>query len=961
MKKNIILLLMLCTVVSVSATPSFSLYDLRCEQEKNPVGIDTQRPCFSWKTYSEKRNFIQSAYQILVSDTPEALNNNEGNVWNSGKVNSSQSVLTSFDGKPLKSFAIYYWKVRTWDKDNNLSEWSESQTFVMGLTDAKYWGNAVWIALEKDRKEEYTVPARLDFKNIRETMGERSIGFYKLPQLRKTFTVQKPVKRAVVFVAGLGHFDLFLNGEKVGNHFLDAGWTKYDKQALYVAFDLTGNLNTGENVMGVMLGNGFYNIPLERYLKLIISHGAPKMKLYLHIEYIDGTTDKIISDKSWKATESPITFSSIYGGEDYDAGRVQEGWTNAGFNDKVWQQAIITDYPGTLNAQRATPLTVHSMIPTVKIFRNSKGRWIYDLGQNFSGIIRIAVKSKESKTILFRPAELLKNDSTSTQSGSGGPFYFAYTAKGEGQTEHWQPQFTYYGFRYVEVEGAVPAGKINPENLPEIEAITGLHTCNSADEAGSFVCSKPMFNQIHSLIDWAIRSNMASVLTDCPHREKLGWLEQAHLMQYSLQYRYNLSRLYPKIMEDMRASQLSGGCIPTIAPEYVRFANGFEDTPEWGSAFIISPWYIYKWYGDRRLLEEYYPAMQRYLEYLGTRADNNIVAYGLGDWFDIGPNRPGYAQLTANGVTATAIYHYNVTIMQQIASILGKSGDEARYRELAGKIKKAFNEKFYDNATGKIERNSQTANAIALYTGLVPDERRAAILQNLIDDIRERGNALTAGDVGYRYVLRALEDGGRSDVIFDMNSRYDVPGYGWQLAHGATALTESWQAYGYVSNNHFMLGHLMEWLYSGLGGIRQQENSIAFREIVIDPQITGDVQNATTSYESPYGTIRCKWMKTDEDFSMEVSIPANSIAEIYLPAMDVRQITTYGLPLSALDDIVVTGLNKGKLQLKVGSGNYQFHVTLSSEEIDLSNVFINLTNDGNINEQSSEKLRGGRN
>ncbi|MDR0724968.1 MAG: glycoside hydrolase family 78 protein [Prevotellaceae bacterium] len=925
MKKSLIFLFIL-SAFSVSAAPTFSLYDLTCEEEKNPVGIVTQQPCFSWKTYSEERGFIQSAYHILVSDKPEALEQNTGNVWNSGKIESSQSVLTPFAGKPLKSSAIYYWKVRTWNRKNQPSEWSEIQTFTMGLTDAKDWGNAIWIALEKDRKEEYTVPARLDFKNIRKTMGERSIGFYKLPQLRKTFTLQKPVKRAVAFVAGLGHFELFLNGEKVGNHFLDAGWTKYDKQALYVAFDLTGHLQTGENVLGMMLGNGFYNIPFDRYLKLIISHGAPKMKLHLRIEYIDGTTGEIVSDTSWKTTESPVTFSSIYGGEDYDAKLFRDGWAKPGYNDASWQQAIPTDYQGTLSAQRATPLTIHSAIPTVVLYRNSQGKWIYDLGQNFSGIIRISVKSKESATILFRPAELLKEDSTSTQKASGEPFYFSYTTKGGGQTEHWQPQFTYYGFRYVEVEGAVPAGKDNPEHLPEIETLTGLHTCNSANEAGSFVCSKPMFNQIHSLIDWAIRSNMASVLTDCPHREKLGWLEETHLMQYSLQYRYNLSRLYPKIMEDMRASQLPNGCIPTIAPEYVRFANGFEDTPEWGSAFIICPWYIYKWYGDRRLLEEYYPAMQRYLDYLGTRADNHIVAYGLGDWFDIGPNRPGYSQLTANGVTATAIYHYNTSIMQSVASILGKSGDAARYGELAANIKKAFNEKFYDSATGKIERNSQTANAIALYSGLVPNERQAAILQNLIDDIRGRGNALTAGDVGYRYVLRALEEGGRSDIIFDMNSRYDVPGYGWQLAHGATALTESWQAYGFVSNNHFMLGHLMEWLYSGLGGIRQQENSIAFREIVIDPQIVGDLRSATTSYESPYGTIRCKWSLTDGYYCMEVSVPANSSAEIRLPATDAHQVTTYGLPLSDSNDVTVAGVETGKLRVNVGSGNYRFQV-----------------------------------
>jgi hypothetical protein len=905
------------------STASFSLYDLTCEQERNPVGIDTRQPCFSWKTHAVERGFIQSACRILVADAPELLEQDNGNVWDSGKMLSSQSVLTPFAGKPLQSSTAYYWKVQTWDRDGHPSEWSAVQSFATGLLSAADWGGAAWIALEKDRRDEYIVPGLTD---TRKGLDGRKTGFYKLPQFRKAFTVQKSVRRAVAYVAGLGHFDCFLNGEKVGNHFLDAGWTKYEKEALYVSFDVTNRLQAGENVLGMMLGNGFYNTPFERYLKLVISYGAPKMKLLLRVEYADGTEEDIVSDTSWKATESPVTFSSIYGGEDYDARREQDGWTMPGFRDAPWQKALPTEYAGVLVSQRATPLTVHSEIPTVKYYRNARGRWLYDLGQNFSGIVRLEVRPGESggRTVRLCPAELLNGDSTANQSASGAPFYFTYTTRGAGGTETWQPRFTYYGFRYVEVEGAVPAGQENPGSLPEIVALTGLHTCNAASEAGSFACSKPMFNQIHSLIDWAIRSNMASVFTDCPHREKLGWLEEAHLMQYSLQYRYHLSRQYAKVMNDMRTSQLPNGCIPTIAPEYVRFANGFEDTPEWGSAFIICPWYVYQWYGDRRLLDEYYPAMQRYLDYLGTRADRHIVAYGLGDWYDIGPKNPGYAQLTSNGVSATAIYYYNTVIMQQVASLLGKTGDAVRYRTLAGEIRQAFNEAFYDPATGKIERNSQTANAMALYTGLVEDERRGAILQNLIDDIRSRNNALTAGDVGYRYVLRALEEGGRSDVIFDMNSQYSVPGYGWQLAHGATALTESWQAYGFVSNNHFMLGHLMEWLYSGLGGIRQQAHSVGFREALIDPQTVGDVHSAQTRYESPYGTIRCEWENSDSRYRICVSIPPNATARIAIPAAGVQQVTSYGVPLSAAQDIRPAGTEDGKVWVEVGSGTYQF-------------------------------------
>jgi hypothetical protein len=905
---------MLAAVLPAEA--SFSVYDLTCEQEENPIGIDTQQPCFSWKTHAVERGFIQSAYRIQVADAGE-----KGNVWDSGKTQSAQSVLVPYAGKPLKPATVYYWKVMTWDKAGKPSAWSDVQSFATGLLSGSDWGKAAWIALENDRKDEYIVPGLAD---VQHGLNGRKTGFYKQPQLRRAFTVQKPVRRAVAYVAGLGHFDFFLNGEKVGNHFLDAGWTKYEKEALYVSFDVTHSLQTGANVLGMMLGNGFYNTPFERYLKIIISYGAPKMKLLLKIEYADGTGEYIVSDTSWKATESPIVFSSIYGGEDYDARREQDGWMKPGFDDRAWEKALPADYAGLLRSQRATPLTVHSEIPVVTYYKNGKGNWVYDLGQNFSGIVRLEARSDGSRKIRLCPAELLNADSTANQSASGAPFYFNYTTRGNGGTEQWQPQFTYYGFRYVEVEGAVPDGRENPDNLPVIVALTGLHTCNSASEAGSFSCSKPLFNRIHALIDWALRSNMASVFTDCPHREKLGWLEEAHLMQYSLQYRYHLPRMYAKVMNDMRSSQLPNGCIPTIAPEYVRFANGFEDTPEWGSAFIICPWYVYQWYGDRRLLDEYYPAMQRYLDYLSSRADGHIVAYGLGDWFDIGPKNPGYAQLTSNGVSATAIYYYNTTIMRQIASLLGKPEDAARYETLAGEIRKAFGTKFYDPSTGRIERNSQTANAMTLYTGLAGDEQREVILRNLVDDIRGRNNALTAGDVGYRYVLRALEEGHRSDVIFDMNTKYDVPGYGWQLAHGATALTESWQAYGFVSNNHFMLGHLMEWLYSGLGGIRQDENSVAFSRIVIDPQIVGDVRNARTGYESPYGMIRCEWEKTDGQYRMTVEIPPGSTARVGIVADDGQQVTSYGVPLDKTDDIRIVDRILNKIWVEVGSGTYRF-------------------------------------
>ncbi|MDR0393601.1 MAG: glycoside hydrolase family 78 protein [Tannerella sp.] len=925
MKTIYTLFLLLFAAVTPVAQNTFTVFDLTCEHEENPVGLETMQPRFSWRINAQERNFEQSARQLLVADSEAALASDQGNIWDSGKKNTSASIQVPFEGKTLEAGKIYFWKVRVWDKKGNPSAWSRVNRFQMGLLTEKDWGKAQWIALEKDIKEEI-ITTGIHAPNIRKEIGDKKIGMYRLPQFRKEFNVEKEIKNAVVFVSGLGHFDMFLNGDKVKDHFLDPGWTKYDKCALYVSFDITDRLKQGHNAIGVMLGNGFYNIPRERYLKMITSYGAPKMIMNMRIQFADGSVRHIVSDTGWKATDSPVTYSSIYGGEDYDANKEQAGWMMPGFDDKSWQKPVISDYKTMLVSQRAAPLKVRNRLPAVRILETEKGDWVYDLGQNFSGILELKVKGGGGKQpVRLHPAELLNPDHSVNQSASGYPFYFTYTPKGA-DVEIWRPRFTYYGFRYVQIEGAVPAGKPNPDNLPEIVAITGLHTCNSAEETGTFRCSNEMFNRIYNLIDWSMRSNMASVITDCPHREKLGWLEVAHLMQYSFQYRYHMARLYGKKMMDMRSTQAANGQIPTIAPELVEFEGGFKDTPEWGSAFIICPWYVYRYYGDKSLIENYYPDMQRYLDYLASKADHHIIAYGLGDWFDIGPKNPGVSQLTSNGITATAIYYYNATIMQKIATLSGKSDDAEKYGKLAAEIKQSFNNTFWDRSTRKYDRDSQAANAMAIYMGLAEDDNREQAFRNLVADIRRRDNALTAGDVGYRYVLRALEENDASEVIYDMNCKYDVPGYGRQLACGATSLTESWQAYGFVSNNHCMLGHLMEWFFSGLGGIRQAGNSVAFREIVFKPEVVGDIEHANVSYESPYGVIQSEWKDSETSFTLRVEVPANSFASVYLPASEYSQITESGMSLHVATGVLDTFTEKGRTVVKIGSGTYVFHV-----------------------------------
>ncbi len=915
---------------AVAATASTSVYDQKVEQLTAPLGVDNPTPRFSWKTAADKRGFMQKSYRITVGTDSSAVAAGEGNVWNSGECVSARSVLVPFGGTELKPASTYYWTVAVEGNDGSRAI-SPVARFSTGLFSPSDWADAKWIGLEPDGEK--VVPFVHGIKVPEHLHKGRPIGRYTMPLLRNEFKLaDKPVASAMAYVCGLGHFDFYVNGQRQGEHFLDPGWTKYDKEAQYVTFDVTDQLRRGEpNAIGVMLGNGFYNVPNERYYKMTGSFGAPKLKMMLLVTYADGSKQTIVTDGNWRAAAGPITYSSIYGGEDYDAGLVKEGWNEPGYNQKDWKKPVVTPLNIDLKSQLGTHLAVRHELPVVTSELNGKGTRVYDFGQNSSGVVRMSVIGRKGQKVRMHLAELLNPDGTVNQSATGAPFYLEYTIGADSVVETWQPQFTYYGFRYGQLENAVGTTDENPDSLPRLVEVKALHTANAAPQTGTFVCSKPLFNSIYRLIDWAIRSNMASVLTDCPHREKIGWQEQNYLMQNSMLYNYDLSSLFPKIMSDLEASQWEQGTIPTIAPEYVRFADGFEDTPEWGSAFIICPWEIYRWYGDDTLVRRHYPAMKRYIDYLGSRADNNIVAYGLGDWFDIAPGKPGRSKLTSNGVTATATYYYDVLTMGKIALLLGETADATRYEKLAAEIKDSYNKAFFHADKGYYDRNSQTANAISLYFGLVPDGREGDVLNALVDDIRQRGNALTAGDIGYRYVLRALEDGGRTDVIFDMNSQYDKPGYGWQLAHGATALTESWQAYGFVSNNHLMLGHLMEWLYSGLGGIRQSDNSTAFGMLEINPMPVGDVNSATTTYETPYGEVVCAWERGDGSYTMRLTVPANSQARVTLPAATASQVVDYGTPLAkaeGVSDILpATRGGNPRLTFTVGSGTYNFRVT----------------------------------
>ncbi|MFD2720617.1 family 78 glycoside hydrolase catalytic domain [Hymenobacter monticola] len=917
------LLTLIVLIYHPATAQKLRVANLKCADQPHPLGVQAATPALSWQLRSDRRNVRQTAYHILVSDSRQGLDKNLGNVWDSGKTQSGSSIQVSYAGRALQPATTYFWKVKTWDNQSGASEWSAPAEWQTGLFAPSDWKGAAWIAYEQlpaDRVTVLPVDGKKDAYNGNNT----------LPLLRKQFVAKKQPVKATLYISGLGQFEAVLNGQKVGNHFLDPGWTKYDKQAQYVAFDVTSQVKGGANALGVMLGNGFYYVPpvKERYRKLKSAFGYPKLICRLALNFADGTQQDVVSDPSWQTAAGPVTFSSIYGGEDYNATLEQAGWATAGFDAHKWRPVIAVDGPAELVAQQQEPLRVFDTFRAQSVAQVQPGKWVYDYGQNASGIIELQVKGRRGDTVRIAPAELLAADKTITQKNVGRGFYFTYVLKGNG-VETWRPRFTYYGFRYAQVEGGVPKGESNPQHRPEIVGLAALHTRNAAAQVGEFSCSNDLLNRTHKLIDWSIKSNLASVFTDCPHREKLGWLEETHLMGASMRYGYDIAALGRKTLADMRASQTAEGLVPEIAPEYVKFEWGgdiFRDSPEWGSASIILPWYLYQWYGDRPALAENYEMMRRYVAYLGTQANGHIITKGLGDWYDLGPKPPGTSQLTPMGVTGTATYYYDLSILAQIARLLGKTADATAYEQLGAEVKTAFNQKFFNPATKQYATGSQTANAMAMYMGLVAPADKAAVIENIVQDIRSRDNTLTAGDIGYRYLLRVLEDAGRSDVIFAMNNRSDVPGYGYQLAHGATALTESWAALPTVSNNHLMLGHLQEWLYGGLAGIRPAEESVAFDKIDIRPEPVGDVRSARATHLSPYGLIVSDWKKVGYGFALTVTIPVNATATIYLPATASARITEGGQPLAKHPELQSLGFAEGRARVKVGSGTYHFEV-----------------------------------
>jgi hypothetical protein len=865
--------------------------------------VDASHPRLSWILESSHRGQLQTAYRIIVASSRENLAKGKGDLWDSGRVQSNRSLQISYAGKALQSYQDVFWKVRIWDIERSPSEWSTPAKWVMGLVQKKDW-KAHWITAQTLRQREY--PQSQPDKNLYETL-----------LLRHEFRVKGGLKRAIVSVCGLGQYEMSLNGNKVGNALLTPGWSKYDKTCLYDTYDVTSLLQKGTNTAGLFLGNGMYDVHAGRYTKFLGSFGPLKAICQIMLVYNNGKKELIGTGPDWRAASGPITFSSIYGGEDFDARLNPTGWRRSGYNDSAWDHTAITKGPGgTLKGLScsAPPIHAYQALMPVNVRNISPAVKVYDLGQNASLIPRIEVSGSSGSTVRIIPAELLKKDGTvDRNSCGGGEAYWKYTLKGEGK-ETWFPKFFYQGCRYLQVELTSPAGA-----LPKIKSLKGIVIHSSSEPTGEFACSNKLFNQINTIIRWAQQNNMVSVLTDCPHRERLGWLEQDHLNGPSLRYDFDLNALYTKIMNDMADSQLPNGLIPDIAPEYVVFGDGFRDSAEWGSAFILCAWQQYKWADDIRLLKEHYADMAKYVDYLGSKSTDHILSYGLSDWYDIGGNTP-------MGLTATAFYFDDLQIMEKIAMLLGKTDDAQKFAQLKEQVREAFNRTFFDPQTLRYRNGGQTANSIALVMGIADIKYRTNILNAIVEDIQQRSYTITAGDVGYRYLLLALAEGGRSDVIYKLNNQSDKPGYGYQINQGATSLTEAWDASKSSSQDHFMLGQIMEWFYHDLAGIAEDSSTPGFSRIVIKPAMIGDLKWVKAHFDSPHGRIISYWRRSKNGINVEISIPANTTATVYLPAKSANAVTESGVPVNHARCVRFLAMNGHSAVFKIQSGSYHFKV-----------------------------------
>jgi alpha-L-rhamnosidase len=885
---------------------SIQIDDLRCEYINDPLGIGSPSPRLSWELKSTDRGQTQSAYEILVASSTDKLADDQGDLWDSGKVVSERSVQVPYAGANLHSGQRAFWKVRIWNQSGLESRFSPVATWEMGLLAPEDWRPAQWIA----RNEEKIDPLA--------------------PMLRRVFAVKKAVKQARVYVCGLGYYELHLNGSKLGDHLLDPAYTDYDRRVLYATYDVTAQLRSGQNALGVILGNGWYNMQTDVGwgFQNASWRNSPRVLLKLEIEFADGSRTDLVSDDSWQCSTGPIVYDNIYGGETYDARLEKLGWDQAGYDASQWKMTMIVSAPkGRLVAQAMPAIKAFDTLKPVALAEPKPGVWIFDFGQNLAGFAELRSSGPAGTKVVLKYGERVGTNGLldvkdiseyHTLIGPGQQFQTdTYIIKGQGK-ERWHSRFDYHGFQYVEVTGF--------SGQPDLDSLRAVFIHSAVPEAGRFVCSNPVLNKIQHATRWSYLSNLQGYPTDCPQREKSGWTGDAHLAAEQAMYNFMPAAVYEKWLNDMSDLQWTNGELPAVVPT-PGFGYDWGNGPAWDSAFLLIPEYLHEYYGDTRVLAEHYAGMKLYVDYLTGHATNGIVSIGLGDWVPVKTDTPV-------PVTSTAYYFKDAQIVSQTAALLGHTADAEKYAALAARIKSDFNREFYHAETGSYANGSQTALSCALYQGLVTPENRSLVLSNLVATVAETGGHIDTGILGAKYILNALLENGRADVAYRIVSQTNYPGWGWWMEQGATTLWEGWNGGG--SRNHIMFGDVSAWFYKALAGINSDPAAPGFKHIIIRPNCVGNLSYVRATYDSIHGPIVSDWKLDRGKFNLHVEIPANTTATVYVPHAKVNEVREGSKLATKAPGIVAYRQEPDAAVFEIGSGSYQFSSPLAGKPNDLA-------------------------
>jgi alpha-L-rhamnosidase len=904
--KHISLTFVLFLLFFAAEAQDLAVRDLTCDHKVNPLGIDNLKPRMSWKIYGTGNNILQTAYSIRVA-TDNKFSSGKV-VWETGKVESGESILITYGGSGLKSGTKYFWQVRIWDNKGKASKWSETASWEMGLLAETDW-KAKWIEMEGD-----------------------TLQYAPSPHFRKEFNLGKSIASARIYVTSHGYYELNLNGKKVGDQVLTPGWTSYGKRLQYQVFDVTGMLVKGSNAIGAVLGDGWYRGSLAWSNNWAIYGKTLGLFMQMKVTFTDGTETLITTDESWKASkDGAIRMNDIYNGETYDATKKLTGWSMPGYDEGKWSSVKTGDYKFNLIASEGPAVRKIQEIKPVKIFRTPKGSLVVDMGQNMVGWVKLKVSGSKGTVVTLRHAEVMdKFGEFYTTNLRGAKCQLTYTLAGTGE-ETYEPRFTFMGFRFVEVTGF--PGELTADNL------TGVVIHSDMQVTGKYESSNPLLNQLQHNIQWGQKGNFVDVPTDCPQRnERLGWTGDAQAFCRTAAYNMDVAAFFSKWLKDVAADQRKGGEVPVVIPDVLNPQGSptADCSAGWGDVAVIAPWTMYQVYGDKDLLRKQYPSMLAWVDYIKkTAGDDYIWNKGsiYGDWLFYHPpvnNHPEPDGHTDHDFIATAFYAYSVQLLLDAAELFGQSEDAGIYRAVHEKIKEVFVNEYVTKA-GRVGTNSQTSYVLALMFGLLPEDLRPKAAKFLVDDIKSRGNRLSTGFLGTVYLCHVLSDNGYTDVAYDLLLQEDYPSWLYPVKMGATTIWERWdgqktdstfQDPGMNSFNHYAYGAIGDWMYRVSAGI--EIGKPGYKHIIIQPHPTKRLEYSKASFESSYGTINSGWERKANKIIVNVKIPANTTATVKLPVNSASQVTENGKSLA--ENKIFTGIrtDKNMLVFDAGSGDYTF-------------------------------------